>query len=158
MEGKNAMDAQLTIGRVARQAGVNVQTLHYYERRGLLSPAGRRESGYRLYRPDAVRRVRFIKNAQELGFTLNEISGLLRLRVSHAARCPDVKKKAQAKLMDIRGKILRLKAMERVLKDLVQCCRSRSTTDHCPILKSLEINGREKKGRKASLKEERKNP
>ena len=138
------MGAELTIGRVATQAGVNIQTIRYYERRGLLIPDGRRESGYRFYDEEAIRKLRFIKNAQELGFTLREISGLLRLRVSHRARCGDVKRKAEAKLRDVRAKIAGLKAMDRVLRNLVKTCRNQATTEHCPILKSMDIGKRKR--------------
>lgn len=132
------MGAELTIGRVARGAGVNIQTVRYYERRGLLSPEAYRDSGYRLYTDDAVRKIRFIKNAQELGFTLEEIAGLLRLRVGRRARCEDVRRKAQAKLGQVDEKIERLRAMRRVLDSLVRTCSKRGTTDACPILRSLE--------------------
>lgn len=132
------MPQELTIGKVARQAGVNIQTVRYYERRGLLSPNRYRDSGYRLYTEESVRKLRFIKNAQALGFTLNEISGLLRLRVSQRARCQDVRKRAEAKLRDVEQKILSLSAMKRVLKGLVTTCQKKGTTDQCPILKSME--------------------
>ncbi len=129
---------RLTIGQVAKQSGVNVETLRYYERRRLLSPDGYRDSGYRLYGPDAVRKLGFIKNAQELGFSLKEIAELLRLRLRGRARCADVKRRAQAKLTDVEGRIERLQAMGRVLKELLRSCHSGRTTDHCPILRSME--------------------
>jgi len=88
----------LRTGEVAAQAGVNVQTLRYYERRGLLKEPERRPSGYREYSPDAVLLIRFIKRAQELGFTLAEIEDLLRLRNDHSARCSEVRAAAQAKI------------------------------------------------------------
>jgi MerR family mercuric resistance operon transcriptional regulator/MerR family gold-responsive transcriptional activator of gol and ges genes len=135
-------DASLTIGKVARQAGVNIETLRYYERRGLLVPDDHRESGYRLYTPEAVNRIRFIKSAQQLGFTLNEIVALLRLRVSHKASCRTVKRKAEEKLQNIRNKIAGLKALERVLKDLIRRCRTGATTEACPIMKSLDLSGK----------------
>lgn len=133
------MNTELTIGKVATQAGVNIQTVRYYERRGLLNPDGRRDSGYRLYTDEAVRKIQFIKNAQALGFTLREIMQLLRLKVSDTARCGDVKRKAEAKLKDIRAKMEGLKALEKTLADLVRTCRSGATTDRCPVLKSLEV-------------------
>src|SRR3989338_4660806 len=140
------MSQMLSIGRLARQAGVNVQTVRYYERRNILSASRRKKPdftmdhpGYRLYTEDAVNKIRFIKNAQALGFTLREISGLLRLRVSHKARCGDVKKKAESKLHDVREKMRGLKAIENVLIELIQACRIKVKTDQCPILKSLEI-------------------
>jgi len=136
------MSIELTIGQVAKKARVNFQTVRYYERRRLVLPSGRRESGYRLYAPEAVRRIRFIKNAQQLGFTLREVSGLLKLRVSHRARCGDVKRKAEAKLRDVKSKIAGLLALEKVLSDLVKSCRSQATTERCPVLKTLEISKR----------------
>lgn len=132
------MSDHLTIGKVARQAGVNIQTVRYYERRELLAPDGHRDSGYRLYTPEAVQKLRFIKNAQELGFTLKEIAGLLRLRVSHRARCEDIKKKAQKKLSGVQKKIKALNSMRRVLEGLIRTCHNRGTTENCPILRSLE--------------------
>lgn len=139
------MGTELTIGKVARQAGVNIQTVRYYERQRLLMPDGHRESGYRLYTGEAVKKLRFIKNAQELGFTLKEIEGLLRLRVSQRARCGDVKRRAEAKLQNVRRKIGGLRALENVLLKLIRACRNRSTTDNCPILKSLEAKTGRKK-------------
>jgi len=88
------METQWTIGKVAKKARVNIQTVRFYERRGLVSPDGHRDSGYRLYEPEAARKIRFIKNAQELGFSLKEIDGLLRLRVGRRVQCASVKKKA----------------------------------------------------------------
>lgn len=133
------MKTELTIGKVARQAGVNIQTVRYYERRGLLVPNGHRDSGYRLYDDEAVQKIRFIKNAQALGFTLKEIAGLLRLRVNRSARCKTVKRKAESKLADVKTKIAQLKSMERVLEALIHTCRRKGTTGSCPILKSLEV-------------------
>lgn len=138
------MTEKMTIGSLAKRSGVNVQTVRYYERRRLLSPDSRRESGYRLYGDEALKKIRFIKNAQALGFTLVEISKLLQLRVSHRAHCRDVKSRALAKLKDVQAKIASLKALERTLLGLIRACQSRATTDQCPILKSLEIE----KGRK----------
>lgn len=132
------MDRQMTIGKVARQAGVNLQTVRYYERRKLLAPAGRTESGYRLYSPEAVRVIRFIKNAQALGFTLDEIGRLLRLRVRHGGQCGRVRKQAQARLEMVQEKMAGLHAMEKTLKRLIRTCVTQATTDACPILESLE--------------------
>lgn len=128
----------LTVGRVAKQAGVNLQTVLYYERRRLLVPARRTDSGYRLYAPEAVRVILFIKNAQELGFSLAEIARLLRLRVGHAVHCGKVKKQAQARLEIVQEKIGGLRAMEKVLKRLIRTCAAKGTTASCPILESLE--------------------
>lgn len=132
------MPLGLTIGKLAKAVGVNIQTVRYYERRDLLAPTERKPSGYRLYRDDAVRRLRFIKNAQTLGFTLHEIAELLNLRVSSVARCGDVQRKAQAKLVHVKAKIRDLRALDRALQGLIRACQAGQPTDRCPILKSLE--------------------
>jgi MerR family mercuric resistance operon transcriptional regulator/MerR family gold-responsive transcriptional activator of gol and ges genes len=132
------MTSELTIGKLAKAVGVNIQTVRYYERRRLLSPMARRPSGYRLYGEDALRRLRFIKNAQTLGFTLHEIAELLNLRVSSLARCGDVQRKAQTKLVQVEDKVRDLRALARALRGLIQTCRAGQPTDRCPILKSLE--------------------
>jgi MerR family mercuric resistance operon transcriptional regulator/MerR family gold-responsive transcriptional activator of gol and ges genes len=135
------MAETLTAGRLAKAGGVNVQTVRYYERRRLLLPARRTDSGYRLYPPEAVRVLRFIKNAQDLGFTLEEIARLLRLRVGHKAQCGAVRRQAEARLKVVRGKLADLRAMASVLKRLVRTCSAQGTTDSCPILDSLDRGG-----------------
>jgi len=133
------MTVGLTIGRLAKSVGVNVQTVRYYERRRLLIPTDRKPSGYRLYGDEAIQRLRFIKNAQALGFTLREIADLLNLRVTSTARCGDVQKKALAKLEQVEAKVRDLRALARALKSLVQTCRAgRQPTERCPILNNLE--------------------
>ncbi|MFQ5442278.1 MAG: heavy metal-responsive transcriptional regulator [Thermodesulfobacteriota bacterium] len=132
------MKKNLTIGRLAATAGVNVQTVRYYERRGLLMPAGRKASGYRLYGADSVRRIKFIRRAKELGFTLDEIKGLLDLRVESPSSCAKVKKKASEKLEVVEERIKALKSVKRVLKGLVDSCEKRRSTEECPILKTIE--------------------
>ena len=136
------MSAGVTIGRLAKTVGVNIQTIRYYERRRLLNPSARTPSGYRVYGDEAVQRLRFIKNAQALGFTLEEIAGLLNLREDAAARCGDVQRRAQAKLAKVQAKLRDLEAMARVLKNLIRSCKAGQPTDRCPILKSLEKNER----------------
>lgn len=128
----------LKIGEVAARAGVNVQTIRYYERRGLLPPVRRSRSGYRHYDGEAVRRLCFIKRAQELGFSLAEIRELLALRVRHADACESVQRKAQAKLELVVGKIRELERMRRTLEGLVASCQARRRTDECPILEGLQ--------------------
>src|SRR5215510_7071836 len=108
-----------TIGDVAKQANVHIETLRYYERRGLLARPPRSLSNYRLYPEDAVRRVRFIKHAQELGFSLKEIQELLSLRAILRTRCAAVRQRAQAKIYDIEEKIRALHAMKQSLVKLV---------------------------------------
>lgn len=132
------MAAQLTIGQLARIVGVNIQTIRYYERVNLLAPSTRGPSGYRLYSHEEERRLRFIKNAQALGFTLREIVELLALRVGSAARCGEVQKKARAKLVQVVSKIDDLQALARALNSLIRACRVGQPTGYCPILMSLE--------------------
>lgn len=134
------MNDHFTVGQVAKQAGVNLQTVLYYERRGLIS-ARRAESGYRIFGADAVRMIRFIKNAQALGFTLEEIKGLLRLRVGQSARCAEVRQRAERHMRDVEAKIEALAAMRSALSRLVTSCRRRRTTPQCPILEALETQG-----------------
>lgn len=132
------MVSQLTIGQLAKSAGVHIQTVRYYERLHLLGPAARASSGYRLYGPEEERRLRFIKNAQALGFTLHEIDELLDLRVSSRTRCSDVQRKAEAKLRHVEAKVKDLQALARSLRKLIQTCRTGQSTDTCSILTSLE--------------------
>ncbi len=133
----NAETDRLTIGAVAKRAHVHVETLRYYERRGLMVRPPRSLANYRRYPEDAVMRVRFIKRAQELGFSLKEIKDLLSLRATPRARCKDVRDRATAKIDDIEEKIRSLQAMRRALLKLVaECAGERPVTD-CPILLSL---------------------
>ncbi len=128
----------LTIGQLAKAGGVRVQTVRYYERRRLLLPTSRLPSGYRLYGTAALKRLRFIKNAQALGFTLREIEGLLNLRVQSVNHCREVQTKASAKLATVEAKIRDLEALARALRTLIRSCQAGQPTDHCPILASLE--------------------
>jgi Hg(II)-responsive transcriptional regulator len=128
----------LRTGEVAARAGVNVQTLRYYERRGLLEEPRRRSSGYREYPPEAVQLIRFVKRAQELGFTLAEIEDLLRLRADRNASCGEVRSRADSKIEDIEQKIRHLRAMKRALAVLVASCAIEGTTRRCPILEVLD--------------------
>ena len=128
----------LTIGQVAAAAGVNIQTIRYYERRGLLATPRRTASGYRQYTGDAVTRIRFIKHAQELGFSLKEIQELLALRVRHAAACNPVERKTRQKIELVEQKIRHLDRIRETLEQLAAACAARRPTDDCPILEALE--------------------
>lgn len=128
----------LTIGKVARQAGVGVETIRFYEREGLIEEPARRPSGYRQYGPDVVDRLRFIRRAKELGFTLKEIKELLDLRLDPSVTCGDVKKRAQEKIADIEGRIATLKGMKQALTQLARACEGKGSIDGCPILRTLE--------------------
>ena len=128
---------QLTIGDVAKQADVHIETLRYYERRGLVASPSRSTSNYRLYSQDTVRRVRFIKGAQELGFSLKEILELLSLRVEPKTSCEDIRERAQAKIKEIEEKIRSLQAMKQALAKLVTECSGSGPVTECPILESF---------------------
>jgi len=128
----------LTIGEVAKRAGVHVETLRYYERRGLLREPPRTPSNYRVYPPDTVRRVRFIKRAQELGFSLKEINELLSLRATPKARCKDVRQRAETKLDDIEQKMRDLRRMKKALSGLVAQCSGKGPITACPILEAID--------------------
>lgn len=127
-----------TIGQAAREADVNIETFRYYERRGLVPEPPRSQGNYRLYPGETVRRVRFVKRAQELGFTLNEIGDLLALRESSEATCDDVRVQAVEKVRDIDEKIRSLKAMRQAISTLVNRCPGEGPVDACPIIESLE--------------------
>ena len=128
----------MSIGQVAAAAAVNIQTVRYYERRGLLSPARRTPSGYRQYNEDAVARLRFIKHAQELGFSLKEIDELLALRVRRGSACDAVERKTRQKIDLVEQRIRDLERIKRTLQKLADACAARELTQECPILEALE--------------------
>lgn len=128
----------LTISQVARCTGVGVETVRFYERRRLLALPNRTASGYRQYEEDAVWRLRFIRRAKELGFTLKEIKELLSLRLDAASTCADVRSQAKAKIADIEEKIGTLQSMKEVLVKLVKACHGRGKANYCPILEALD--------------------
>lgn len=128
----------LKIGELAERGKVNLQTIRYYERERLLPEPPRLISGYRVYQDNAVRRVRFIKRAQEIGFSLAEIRELLSLRVDTHRESAEVRSLAQAKIAEIEGKIRTLKAMKRALHRLTERCSGRGPASECPILESID--------------------
>jgi Hg(II)-responsive transcriptional regulator len=132
------LHARLRIGDVASRAGVNVETLRYYERRGILRSPKRSAAGYREYPSDTVRLIRFVKRAQELGFTLDEIEDLIALRETPSRKRDKVRELAAAKLRDIDAKIDRLVAMREALSPLVEGCACGASTVTCPILEALD--------------------
>lgn len=129
--------AFLRIGELARRANVNVQTLRFYERKGLLPPPPRRPTGYREYPPETVDIVRFIQRAQELGFTLREIKELLDLQRVPRSTCGDVVVVAQRKIKEIEEKIGDLRAMQTALRKLLSECSSEAPIMQCPIIETL---------------------
>ena len=137
----------LTIGRVAAAADVNVQTIRYYERRGFFPAARRSPSGYREYGTDAVKRLRFIKHAQQLGFALREIEELLALRVRNGAACEAVERRTRQKIEVVANRIRDLERLRGSLEELAAACRQRRRTEDCPILRVLENDARPAVGR-----------
>lgn len=128
----------LTIGKLARQANVGVETLRYYERRGLIEPRRRTDAGYRLYDDDACRRLQFIRRAQTLGFSLDEVAELLSLSHQPMASAAEVKQLARARIDDIETRIRDLERMKTALSELEDECPGHAgTTADCPILAAL---------------------
>ena len=123
---------------VAAQAHVNTQTLRYYERRGLLPQPERSQSGYRAYTADAVRVVRFVKRAQQLGFTLNDIEELLHLAEGGPASCEEARAMARTRIADLQRRIDELADMRDSLARLVDTCDQPRTERDCPILRDIE--------------------
>lgn len=131
------MDQHLTIGKLAKKAEVSIDGIRFYERRGLLAEPTRTESNYRLYSEKAVDRLRFIKRAQKLGFSLNEIQELLALSNDPAASKADIKRKTEEKIEDIRYRIQDLNRVLQALEQLDDCCDGHGPVGECPILKAL---------------------
>jgi MerR family mercuric resistance operon transcriptional regulator len=128
------MRGDLTIGKLAEQAGVNIETIRYYQRRGLLDEPKKPRDGYRRYPSDTAKRVRFIKRAQGLGFTLEEVTGLLRFDATGA--CAETRELAAHKLALIDGKLAELGAMRRGLAALLAKC-DKNRNGACPIIQML---------------------
>ena len=138
----------LKSGALAKKAHVNPETLRYYEREGLLPEPQRSDAGYRLYSDEDVRRVRFIKRAQELGFSLKEVKDLLALKVDASQSASEVKKLAEQKVQDIEAKIHHLQSMKRILHELADTCSGQGPVEQCPILNCLDACSSEKGGEK----------
>lgn len=127
-----------SIGQVAKQSGISVETIRYYEKEGLLKEPERKESGYRQYKQEAIARLSFIRQAKELGFSLKEIGELLSIRSDENNLCNEVKQLAQEKLDDIESKLKLLQRMRKSLKKLVADCPGQAPLNECPILDALE--------------------
>ncbi|EQC45493.1 putative Hg(II)-responsive transcriptional regulator [Bacteriovorax sp. Seq25_V] len=128
------MDEILTIGKLAEAAEVNVETIRFYERKGILKQP-KKIGSFRQYSNDYVTRIRFIKRSQELGFTLNEAKELLDLKIKNQAKCSDVLSKTQEKISVINQKITDLKKMKKSLESLANCCVDENQPlSDCPIL------------------------
>ena len=130
----------LTIGKVARRAGVGVETVRFYEREGLITAPRRGVSGYRQYPEETVARIRFVRRAKALGFSLREVRELLSLRVDSERSSAEVKARAQAKIADIEQKIRTLRRMKKKLIELTDACDGCGPMSDCPILDALEAH------------------
>src|SRR5713226_3622007 len=136
-KGVTKMDT-LSIGQVARRAGVGVETVRFYEREGLLEEPPRRASGYRQYSEQVVTRLRFIKRAKLLGFSLKEITELLRLRVDAQTSCEEVKQRTEAKLAEVERKVVELQRIRQALLQVASLCTGPGPRSRCPMLEALD--------------------
>jgi MerR family transcriptional regulator, copper efflux regulator len=127
----------LTIGTVAKRAGVHIDTIRYYEREGLLPEPLRRASGYRSYNESVIDRLRFIRRAKDLGFTLEEIRDLLALSVDRHRGVKAVKERAEQRLASIDARIAELMRIRKGLEQLIEACPGRGDPEQCPILRAL---------------------
>ena len=128
----------LSIGALARDTGAGVQAVRYYERRGLLTPVSRSATRYRRFALSDVQRVRFVKHAQTLGFTLDEIRDVLTLRIRNGGRCEAVRRAALSTRERVRVRLVSLQRMRSSLDALIRACERREDTDECPLLSALE--------------------
>ncbi len=128
------------ISELATRAGVGVETVRFYERQGLISqPLKPSDGGFRSYSKATAERIRFIRQAQDLGFSLKEIDALLSLRADPTTDCADVRERAQTKLEEISNKIARLAAIQSALKSLIDACPGQGAVRSCSILEALEF-------------------
>lgn len=131
----------MTRGEIAEKAGVNPETLRYYERKELIPEPRRSDGGFRLYDENYVDRLRFIQRAKDLGFTLTEIKGLLDLRVDEKATCRDVRARAEDKVAEVEEKIRDLQRIQKALTRLADACEEDGPTSECPILDAMGEEG-----------------
>ena len=128
----------LTIGRLAKQVGIGIETIRFYERQGLIEPPPRTESNYRLYPTEEAARLRFIKRAKNLGFTLSEIKELLFIRHDPNATKADIKNRTLNKIEDVKQKISDLTRIKMALEHLASSCDGHGPLEECPILEALD--------------------
>ena len=129
---------EYSIGRLAKEGGVSLQAIRFYERQGLLSPTARTDAGYRIFQSGTARRIRFIKRAQELGFSLTEIKELLSLRADGHTTQALIRERAEAKLADVALKIRHLQAIHKSLSLVTKSCDGCGPVEDCPILENLD--------------------
>lgn len=127
----------LTIGDLAKKAGINLQTIRYYERLDLLPDPERTDSGYRIYDDSYLKHIKFVKNAQDLGFTLDEIKDLVAVKLNPKAHGKDVKKIIETKIEDIDNQIEELEETKKYLESLDKSCSGKMLSSCCPIIGTL---------------------
>jgi MerR family mercuric resistance operon transcriptional regulator len=128
---------KMTIGQLAKEANVNLETIRYYERRGLVPEPPRNKSRHRIYPQEAIKRVKFIKRSQALGFSLKEILELLSLRVEPGTTCGDIKARAETKIADVEKRIADLEKIRKALLRMSGKCIGKGPVGQCPILEEL---------------------
>ena len=128
---------KLTIGQLAKKANVNLETIRYYERRGLLLEPPRNKSGHRQYSLEEVKRTQFIKRCQALGFSLKEIFELLSLKIKPGTTCGDIKVRAETKIADVEKRIVDLEKIREALLRMSSKCINKGPVGQCPILEEL---------------------
>jgi len=130
----------MTIGQIAKQTGLSVEAIRYYEKEALITPPARSSAGYRIYPPEVVKRVHFIKQAKAVGFSLKEIRELLSLKASESTCCGDIRNVTLEKIAQIENKISELETMRNLLSNLATRCENESASNlsDCPILDSLD--------------------
>lgn len=133
----NEIQKPLTIGQLSKQTQTPQTTIRYYERRGLLMPSERSQNGYRLYHQDAIDTLSFIKKAQLLDFTLDEIKQLIELQSNHSTSCSEIKKVTEQKIKIIHQKIRTLQAIEGQLQSLSEKCPVEKSITKCPVIKHI---------------------
>lgn len=131
--------AEHTIGEVARRVGIGVETVRFYEREGLVASPPRSASGYRIFPEEAVDRLRFVRRAKELGFTLDQIRTLLDLRAQTHSPCAEVRRLAAAQLADVEARLAALRAIARELGALIESCDAVNEGSNCPILQAIAM-------------------
>ena len=130
--------SKVTIGKLAQKAGVNIETIRFYERKSLMPKPVRKPSGFRLYSDADLKRLNFILMAKRHGFTLTEIKDLLELRVNPQSTCEEIRIKANEKIRVIEKKLLELKRMKKALQTLAASCYGANPIDECPILEAFD--------------------
>ena len=128
--------SKLSIGTLAKRSGVNIETIRYYERIGILPPPARSAAGYRLYEPEYLKRLHFVRRGRELGFTLEELRALLRLVDGHDYTCEEVRGLTLDHMAEIRRKIADLRRVERVMAEMAAQCKG-GRVPECPVIDAL---------------------